>query len=446
MTREDLFLAIGEVEGSRLMRSELSVGGSSEKSEMEESKMINKRFRAGRLFRNTVAAVLLLFALSTTAYAVVAYVIFDSPKEMLTSIFGDKTGYDHKDITYWSDPEKPGSQYTNPAFDRVEADETVVEEDIAPHVSAVGRSFTWRGYTLTVDALMYDSITKCGILTCLLENPEGIKPYNVEPTGEVWNHPVDINQYGYAHIIQEKTTDTCLAMTYYFQYDPDRNRDMEVTISQWTFVEPGAEYQAHIMELFEQTKQEYTLEEAIAAYIDEHGQEEYDRVSAESTEEQMAEYCYAVLWTRRLEELYLCPEIITISPDRESSLKTISLGNGTTSISPISFRIDMETLEFLHTANDFTGETMIDSGSIQSVVIRYEDGSSYTVIDEAVKNAIFVVADYPEGDVQEQVKTDHGYVMQHSKHSSILTIMFNRIIDVDKVTSVIINGVELLVD
>lgn len=446
MTGEELFLAIGEVEESRLMRTEKAIRVSSLTSDQEDIKMRNGKINTGRLLRNLIAAVVILSMLAVTAYAVVGYVIFDSPEDMITAIFGDKTGYDHKDITYWTDPWKPEYQYTNPAFDRVPADESVVSEDVAPHVSSVGQSISWRGYTLTVDALMYDSITKCGILTCKLENPEGIKPYHVEATGEIWNHPVSFNQYGYAHIIQEKTTDTCLAMTYYFQYDPDRNRDMEVTISQWTFVEPGAEYQAHIMELFDEIKQEYTWEDAISAYIAEYGQEEYERVKAESTEEEILNAGYAVLWNWRLEELYTCPHWITISPDRESTLKNISLGGGTVSVSPISFRIDMETLEFLYRVDDFTGALWIDSGNIDSVVICYEDGTEYIVTDEAVKNAIFLVADYPEGDVQEQVQTDYGYVMQHSKHCSVLTIMFNRIIDVDNVTAVRINGVELSLD
>lgn len=446
MTGEELFHAIGQVESVRLARSERMPVDSSNIKQMEESSLKNRKRNTGRILRNLLIAAIMISMLALTVYATVAYVIFDSPEEMITTIFGDKTGYDHKDITYWTDPWKPEFQYTNPAFDRVEADETVVAEDIAPHVSTVGQSFTWRGYTLTVDALMYDSITKCGILTVKVENPEGIKPYNVDPTGEIWNHPVSFNQYGYAHIIQDKTTDTCLAMTYYFQYDPNRNRDMEVTISQWTFVEPGAEYQAHIMELFEEIKLEYTPEEAVAAYLEEHGQEEYDKVSAEVTEEQMLDYCYGVLWTRRLDELYMCPEVITVSPDRESALKNVSMADGTIFISPISFRIDMETLEFLHITNEFTGEIMIDAGSIRSAVICFEDGTQYTVTDEAVKNAIFLVADYPEDDVQEQVETETGYRVQHSKHCSVLTVMFNRIIDVDKVTSVIINGVELLVD
>ena len=431
MTKEDLFLAIGEVEGSRLLRSELSVQDSSENTQKEETN-VNRRINIRRVIRNLPAAVLILSLLTVTAYAVVGYVIFDSPQEMITSIFGDKTGYDHKDITYWSDPEKPGSQYTNPAFDRVEAEKSVVAEDVAPYVSPVGQSFTWRGYTLTVDALMYDSTTKCGLLTCMLENPDGIKPYNVEATGEVWNHPVDINQYGYAHIIQEKTTDTCLAMTYYFQFDPERGRDMEVTISQWTFVEPGAEYQEHIMELFEQIKQEYTLEEAVTAYIDEHGQEEYDRVKAESTQEQMMDYCYAVLWIRRLEELYMCPEKIIVKPDVQNTLNHITLADGAVLVSPISLLLDATNLEFLHT--DIYGQKGTSGDNVRSVTICYSDGTEYEVMGEGLNNTVFVV-NHPK-DLEDKNAVDYP----------LLTIMFNRIIDVDKVTSVIINGVELAVD
>ena len=67
MTKEELFLAIGEVEGSRLLRSELTVQKPSESNTKEEPKMTKKRIRAGRLLRNAVAAVALVFTLATTA-------------------------------------------------------------------------------------------------------------------------------------------------------------------------------------------------------------------------------------------------------------------------------------------------------------------------------------------------------------------------------------------
>jgi len=416
MTREDLFAAIGAVEESRLLRSEMAV------SSVETGTKTGKR---SRIFRNFLIAAIIVSMLAVTAYAVGGYLIFDSPEAMITAIFGDKTGYDHKGVTTWEDPEKPGSIYENPGFDRVPVDEKLAVEEILPHISAVGQSFTWRGYTLTVDAVMYDSVTQCGLLTYQLTNPDGIKPYNVEATGEVWGHPVNFNKGGEAYIIQEKTSDTCLSVAQYFWYDPEDTRDMELTISQWTFVEPGPEYQAHIMELFEEIKQEYTLEEAIAAYIQEHGQDEYDRILAESTEEQMENYCYGVLWTKRLEELYTCPEKITIHPDLESELNHITFYGGAITISPISMMIDVSGMAFLHT--DIYGKFHVSADNIRDLIIRYADGTEYIVLSETVNNTADVG--------NSQIDGAGAYVQ--------CKILFNRIIDVNEISAVYVNGVEL---
>lgn len=413
MTREELFTAIGAVEESRLERSELAVSPAETGTR-----------KSGKLFRHLLIAAIIVSMLAMTAYAVAGYLIFESPEAMITAIFGNKTGYDHKGVTTWTDPEKPGSVYENPGFDRVPVDEKLAEE-IVSHVSAVGQSFTWRGYTLTVDAIMYDRITQCGVLTYQLTNPDGIKPYNVEPTGEVWGHPVNFNKGGESYIIQEKTTDTCLSVAQYFWFDPEDTRDMELTISQWTFVEPGPEYQAHIMELFEQIKQEYTWDEAVEAYILEYGQEEYDRVSAESTEEQMVNFCYSVLWTKRLEELYACPEEITIYPDRESELKHITFYGGAITISPVSMQIDVSDMAFLHT--DIHGNFHVSADNIRDLKICYDDGTEYIVFSETVNNTVDVV--------NSQIDGAGAYAMGK--------ILFNRIIDVDTVSAVIVNGTEL---
>ena len=408
MTRENLFAAIGTVEESRLQRTEQPV----------------KAEKNSRIFRNFLIAAILVSLLAASAYGVVGYLIFESPEDMITAIFGDKTGFDHKGVTTWTDPEKPGIVYENPGFDRVPVDETLASE-IAPNVTAVGQSFTWRGYTLSVDAVMYDSVTQCGVLTYQLTNPEGIKPYNVESDGEVWNHPVNFNKGGEAYIIQEKTTDTCLTVVQYFWYDPADPRDMELTISQWTFVEPGPEYQAHIMELFEQIKQEYTLEEAMEAYIQEHGQEEYDRISSENTEEEVKNFCYSVLWTKRLEELYACPEKITIYPDRESELNHITFYGGAITISPISMLIDVSGMDFLH--NDIYGKFHVSADNIRELTIRYADGTEYEVLSDTVNNTADVV--------NSQIDGVGAYALSK--------IMFNRIIDMDNISAVYINGVEL---
>ena len=130
MKAEELFLAIGEVEASRLARSELTVRKPSGQRDQEEPKM--KKKNVSRLLRNLLAAALIVSMLAVTAYAVAGYVIFDSPQEMLSSLFGDQTGYDHKEVTHWTDPEKPGSVYDNPAYDRVPADEEIVASEAAP--------------------------------------------------------------------------------------------------------------------------------------------------------------------------------------------------------------------------------------------------------------------------------------------------------------------------
>ena len=93
MKREDLFLAIGQVESSRLERSELAVPS----REPEEDKTMSVRPR--RIFRNLLIAAVIVSLLTVTAYAAVGYLIFESPEAMITAIFGDKTGYDHKGVT-----------------------------------------------------------------------------------------------------------------------------------------------------------------------------------------------------------------------------------------------------------------------------------------------------------------------------------------------------------
>lgn len=404
MKAEELFLAIGEVEASRLARSELTVRKPSGQRDQEEPKM--KKKNASRLLRNLLVAALIVSMLAVTAYAVAGYVIFDSPQEMLSSLFGDQTGYDHKEVTHWTDPEKPGSVYDNPAYDRVPADEEIVASEAAPLVSPVGQSISWQGYTLTVDANLYDQVTKCGVLTYTIENPDGLKPYKVEPNGEVWGTNVDINQYGYSFIIQEQSSDTKLTAAFYYQLRNPESENLELTISQWVSVDPGPEYQQHIEQILEEIKQQYTAEEAIEAFIQEHGQEEYDRLSKEETQEQITEFGYGVLWTDKLNEMYTCPDKITIPEAALGEMSSVTLADGKITVSPIAICIDVTDMQ------DYP------SGYISVTKICFQDGKEYVVKDDNTANYVFAVG-----------ATDKD-----------VTFMFNRMIDVNEITSVILDG------
>lgn len=410
MNREDLFLAIGAVEESRLARSELAVSDPSGACHEEETDMKKKNITAGRIIRNILVAALILSMVSVTAYAAVGYLIFDSPSEMLTSLFGDKTGYDHKDVTHWTDPEKPGSVYDNPAYDRVPADEDVVASEAAPLVSPVGQTISWQGYTLTVDANMYDKVTKCGVLTYTIENPDGLPNYELQPNGEVWfpdGELFDSNQYGYSYIIQDQSSDTKLTAAYYYQLRNPESENLELTISQWVAVDPGPEYQQHIEQILEEIKQQYTAEEAIEAFIQEYGQEEYDRLSKEETQEQITESGYGILWTDKLNEMYTCPDKITIPEAALGEMSSVVLADGNIVISPIAMYIDITDMQ------DYPAEY---NGVAK---IQFKDGTEYVVADDNTANHVFAVGSSGKEDV---------------------TYMFNRMIDVNEIASVVLDG------
>ena len=451
MRSEDLFLAISSVEDSRLARSEKTVSSSKQK---EDKTM---KTSPGRILRNLLIAAVLVSLLAVTAYAVTGFLIFDSPEEMVTAIFGDETGFDHSDggEKFYLDS---GLAVIEPTFDRVPADATVVAEDIAPHVDAVGQSIRWNGFTLTVDAFMYDSTTKCGFVTYLLENPNGVSGYKLQPNGEIWYDgapdPVQVNQYGYPHIIQEKTTDTCLAVTYYFKWNPKRGDDLEISLQSKVRYTPDA-FEALIAEDVEELKQKMTPEEVIETIRQQMDDESFKWAFQGMTEEQIAEQCYTEIVAREVAERLEAEgtsEAITIPLTGERALEHITAGNGSSIITPISVCIDITDLDFLHT--DEYENHRVHCDNMDSVVIRFNDGTEYIVFEGYTINYTFGLIELPEENVQTEVfvppeedPNGEGYIYVVNSHDYCLdTMMFNRIIDIEEVSAVIINGIEFPVD
>lgn len=425
MNREELFLAIGEVEESRLARCE-QAGDPSGVTTMEEKNM--KKTNPGRIIRSLLIAAVIVSMLGITAFAVGGLLIFDSPGEMLSAIFGNNTGFDSSDGSITRDPDgSPQAIIVEPTFERVPVDETVLEEDVAPFVSPVGQSISWEGYTLTVDAYMYDSTTRCGLLTYTLENPDGVD-YNLQSNGEVW-YPggdiVDFNQYGYSYIIQEKTTDTKLVATYYFQFDERRGETLDVTFSQWAAVSTddiNGVLEAKIQEI----QLEVTPEEAIQKLKEKFGPE-YDAIAAELTEAELLDAAYFELAYEQVETRYTYTDAITVQCQEMEGMRHITLGDGSVVITPICIQIDVTDLTFLHTNS--RGDEHVHADNVDSVLIRYADGTEYVVAQDYTLNHLFAhVSASPKAE-------ENNY--------NLLTYMFNRIIDIDTVTAVIINDTEL---
>lgn len=413
MTREDLFLAIGQVESSRLMRSELALPS----RESEEDKTMNVRPR--RIFRNLLIAAVITSLLAVTTCAAVGYLLFDSPEDMISTIFGDKTGFDHGEGSIRPDPNGPPTGIiVEPTYDRVPADADVVASEAAPLVEAVGQSIRWGGYTLTVDANLYDSVTKCGMVTYLLENPEGLPEYKLQSDGEIWSGDVvEINQYGYPYIIQERTTPTCLAVVYYYQLRNPETTDLVLTLSSGV-ITGSEEYRQAWAELKEQLMREVPEEEAIALKKEQLG-EYWDWYLETFTREEIIESGYEDMMYEKIDEVYTdemltCPEKIVIPEAQQGEMTNITLGNGAVTLSPIAATIRKQEIENL-------GESFMGLFKI-----RFADGSEYVVQDGYTENRVFAVTDSEETE---------------------LTYMFNRIIDVKEVVSVIVDGnVELPAD
>ncbi len=410
MKQEDLFEAIGNVECSRLLRTERESTTLSVVTHQEDKPM--KKQSVKRIIRNLLIAAVLVSMLGITAYAAVGYLIFDSPEEMLTGIFGDKTGYDHKDLTHWTDPEKPGEVYDNPAYDRVPVDEEVMQSEAAPLVTPVGQSISWEGYTLTVDANMYDKVTKCGVLTYTIDNPDGLPHYEVANNGEVYfpeGEILHINQYGYSYVIKDQSTENKLTATYYYQLrNPDESY-LELTLSEYVMKNTEA-YQQKLEAIQEQLMREHTQEEAIA-FEKTYVSSDWDWFEANYTRDELIQKGYEAMLLMSQERMALdaqcvCPDSITIPETALGEMSSITLADGKIKVSPIAICVDTTDMQ------DYP------NGYIAVTKIRFKDGTEYLVRDDATANYMFAVGD-----------TDRD-----------VTFMFNRMIDVNEISSVILDG------
>lgn len=377
MTAEELFVAIGQVESTRLLETE---GGL---SVCEEDKPV-KKWTAGRVIRNLLAAALILSTISITAYAAVGYLIFDNPQQMISALFGDKTGYDHKGVTHWTDPEKPGDVYDNPAYDRVPVDESMAATEVAPHVDAVGQSLNWGGYTLTVDANLYDSVTKCGVVTYTLENPEGLAEYYTEGNGLLGfseGDLLDANQYGYSYLLPDKTTDTKLTAAYYYQIKNPKEDFLTLSLSAYA-ADSLEEQNAKLDEMKKLAKNDEEYENMVQKYL----------------------------------KSIICPDKITLTKDTQQQMQHITAAGGNIVVSPIAIYID----EF--------AESPAEPGlGLAQVVLEFVQGEPYVVRDGSIplENSMFAVI---------------------SENKEDLTLMFNRLVDIQSVTKIILDGVEFPVD
>lgn len=360
MTKQEaLFRAIGQLEESQLARSEHTMRNL---SVVQEDENMDKNRHKRRILPSILVAILIAAMLATTAFAAVSYLLFDNPMQMIEALFGNETGYDEVN---WSVEGNSGETYAYSA-DRAPVDESVARENLEPLVESVGQSITYAGHTLTVDANAYDAATKCGFLTYTIENPDGLRQYKVQANGEVWfplGELLATNQYGRSYILKDKSTDTKLCATYYYQIRNPQTEDLELRLSFWAAIEDPEAYMA------------LPPEEAVQMNVSDS------------------------------------QDAIVISTANSASLETATFGNGAVTVSAISLQVDLT--------------RMGDVEYADRLKLLFQDGTEYIIQDDGIINSLFNVG---------------------SSDGSETTFMLNRLVDVEEIASVIVNGVQLTPD
>lgn len=235
-----------------------------------------------------IAALIVLTMLLVGCAVAYTMIIFGSPAEMISALYGENTGFASAPPTEVNDPGKPDSAWTVPGYEKQPVEETVAQE-LEKWISPVGKSITTDGYKLTVDAYIYDSNTQCGLITMLLEheNPIPDEELFLQGNGQLGGYVVDINQYGYAYLIPEKTTPTQLAFTYYFRADMRTGTNLLVSF-------PDFEEQARLDEY------ERNRKEGVAAIR----QRLKDELTAQEAAEKMRELGYGGGYTGDYDDYY----------------------------------------------------------------------------------------------------------------------------------------------
>lgn len=354
MKREDLFIAIGQVEAERLARCEKNATPSNEMHWEGTEMKTNQKRSSAKIVRNLFIAAVVVTMMATTAFAYTGFVVYENPKAMLEAFFGEQ-------------PEVHGENslceqctVIVPTSQRGTLDEDASMEDVAPYISQVGDSVfdECMGNRLTVDAYTYDPATGCGLVYYTLENEKGWNfHYNLQPDGEIYGISPSSNFPCKEYLVQGESTATRLKIASYFIYD-ERAREDCFRIG-------------------------------------------FNGIIRENTEEETTDYLYL--------------------PLTESGMKCLTLADGEVTLSPIGLKVgDLPCVR----------EENSNEPKIHSLTIQYRDGSEYVVTNDAEGN----------------VTCNYGYSLMEFEGDFYMTFSLNRVVDLDQVSAVVINGTSFPVE
>lgn len=204
-----------------MFKEAFSVLTASEDTLKEVMKMTVNRKKTSRISRITLvaAAVILVLSMATVAMAYVGFTQYENPRAMLRAFFGDNGTNTSEGIVEYN--EDGQLEMNLPGWERVPIDEELAEDLITDHISGENATITWAGYTLTVEACLYDTLTQGVLIYYTVENPDGISGYGIDPNSqfgwipEVGNIFITIPLPGATYIDEAMSTETKLYICEY---------------------------------------------------------------------------------------------------------------------------------------------------------------------------------------------------------------------------------------
>lgn len=336
--------------------------------------------KRGRKHTSMAAAVALAVILISGTTAGAAYI--SAHTDLLGNVFGQQSRTTKEAYDTVVDNGKGGTTVTMPSREYVAVDEAQAEKLVEPYVEDLNITRKIGDYTLTIINNISDG--NAGVLSLKLENPNGIKAIHAdEGTNEAKGayFTQDRDFYFYLEgadeslvadkmtIDSKKSSDTC-----YYLYSSyvcsAKNTDLKFHLEQYG--KPVSELKDNDMA---------TQKEDIALGIG-----KMPLTSAVNPENNKEQFAYSA---------------ISLS---------LNLANG--------FGLDDE-------IQKEDGQTFVDPYYLKKLVLKYKDGSEYTVLDENMDNTNYVCGEMENGDT--------------------IKIVFNRMVDWSQVETLVVNDVEISV-
>lgn len=333
-----------------------------------------------QLSKAILVAVITVTVLALTACTAIGFLFYDSPLEMLETFFGTNTKYLQGDAWYAGLFNRLGQHYFA-GFQRFPLDEEIAES-LEKKIHPVNQSISWNDYTLTVDGYLYDPATGCGVISYAIESPDQkniSQYYRVQPNGALYYR---VGELIYANQARKD------------YIVKEKSTEQKLVVASYFYNGEGM--------------QELELNLSYGTYMSSYEFMEFFDEEQRNLDKPVTEDDIDVIRQKWEDMKEISPDSILIDLEAEKPLDNIQTENGGILISPMALTIQREKLG-------------LEGITVKEVIITYEDGTEYVV---------------------HTADTENFFLHYGKKDSAEACYLFNRLVDVSKISSIRVNDLE----